>query len=704
MHEQPGNLGMNIHPAVSIQHGWPDDPILNILNDAVIMIDDAWRILRWNAAAERIYGWMATEVLGRSISDVIPTLHYLDGTTRAAAANYVITRGGWRGMVIQPHRDGHHRYIDAAIQRVMADDGHMMGMVAVNRDVTEQYAATAQATILARVTLALHTDTKPMTDALQTIVRAVAEQVGDGCVLRLRDGLHLVPSVLAHRDVACETMLHMLIHDYPQHLDRGLTAHVLQTAQPCFIPIWNADDRQTQIDAVAWPYSEQYAPHSCIIVPLMSQGRVIGTLSIVRDITPISYTPHDVTLLQEVAHRSTLVIEGCQLRESEQQARRDLETLYAASQAFMQNLRLPSIVEVLVTTLQSRFGGEPIGIFMFNDQDGLHEVGVSPPCHTIRLPRITDQILTTLLQTAQPYLHHDQASSFLRVPAAPAWTAFPILARGCCLGIVQILHGVQTAIRPGDLHFAQALIAHAAVAIDQAQLLADVHESEDQLQRLTHQLVTTQETERAALARELHDGVGQALTGLKLYLESTPLQPITVWRDRIHEATGQVIDILSQVRQLSLDIRPAALEDLGLMVSLQWLLQRVEQQTGVVSALHPYTPIPPLPHAIELALYRVIQEAVNNLVRYANVATAAIYFGVTTTGVSLLIQDHGRGFDVAQVCQMPRGIGLVGMRERIRMLGGTLTIESALGHGTSLTVDVPCRPRGEEVDHADRAG
>ena len=100
----------------------------------------------------------------------------------------------------------------------------------------------------------------------------------------------------------------------------------------------------------------------------------------------------------------------------------------------------------------------------------------------------------------------------------------------------------------------------------------------------------------------------------------------------------------------------------------------------------------------------MIQEAVNNLVRYANVATAAIYFGVTTTGVSLLIQDHGRGFDVAQVCQMPRGIGLVGMRERIRMLGGTLTIESALGHGTSLTVDVPCRPRGEEVDHADRAG
>jgi signal transduction histidine kinase len=187
------------------------------------------------------------------------------------------------------------------------------------------------------------------------------------------------------------------------------------------------------------------------------------------------------------------------------------------------------------------------------------------------------------------------------------------------------------------------------------------------------------DAERRNIARELHDEVGQTLTALKVRIEMND-------HDR---ARMLVADAIKQVSDLSLDLRPAMLDDLGLLPALLWLLERYSRETGIeVAFAHDgidrrFTP------DVETAAFRIVQEALSNVARHAGTKTARVQ--VSAPGGLLVVQviDEGSGFEAPAPNAPPRSSGLIGMRERAVALGGRIAIDSAPGRGTRLEAQLP---------------
>lgn len=241
----------------------------------------------------------------------------------------------------------------------------------------------------------------------------------------------------------------------------------------------------------------------------------------------------------------------------------------------------------------------------------------------------------------------------------------------------------------GDLELLQGLADEGATALEKARLYEQVRSSRERLQALSNRLVEVQEAERRHVARELHDEIGQSLTGLRLLLEMSQRLPIETVRTRLEEAQAQVDHLMEQVQDLSLDLRPTMLDDLGLLPALLWLIKRYTDQTGIgVSFEHSGLEGRASP-AVETAAYRIVQEAMTNAARYAGVAEASVRVWVRDGRLHLQVEDMGRGFEAEALMASGRASGLTGMRERASLAGGRLSIVSNPGAGTTIIAELP---------------
>ena len=205
--------------------------------------------------------------------------------------------------------------------------------------------------------------------------------------------------------------------------------------------------------------------------------------------------------------------------------------------------------------------------------------------------------------------------------------------------------------------------------------------------------IRLEEAERRRIARELHDQVGQILTGLALSLDSTARRG-PVGPEQLENARGLVNDLMGRVRALSLDLRPAVLDDLGLMPALQSLFERVERQTGVKVAFKQTGLEKRFDPEIETAAFRVVQEALTNVAKHSGAKAATVRAWADEESLSVQVEDAGKGFDPEAVIAATSS-GLAGMRERASLLGGELTVESTDGGGARLTAELPLGVRTE---------
>jgi signal transduction histidine kinase len=211
----------------------------------------------------------------------------------------------------------------------------------------------------------------------------------------------------------------------------------------------------------------------------------------------------------------------------------------------------------------------------------------------------------------------------------------------------------------------------------------------ERLQVLSHKLLDIQENERRAIARELHDEIGQALTGLKLSLEMADRLPQEPTGESLRGALSLANDLISRVRKLSLDLRPTALDDLGLLPALLWHFERYTKQTGVrVDFRHQGLEGRRFERDIETAACRIIQEALTNVARHAHTKLVEVRVWVDEVSLNLRVEDNGVGFD-AQALVGASSSGLLGMEERASILGGSLTIDTQPGRGTHLVAELP---------------
>jgi signal transduction histidine kinase len=239
------------------------------------------------------------------------------------------------------------------------------------------------------------------------------------------------------------------------------------------------------------------------------------------------------------------------------------------------------------------------------------------------------------------------------------------------------------------------LADHAAIAIQDARLSGQLSATGKRLRALSRRLVRVEEAERRHIARELHDEVGQALTGLKLSLEMSARLAGDALSARLGEAQALADELIGQVRRLSLDLRPAMLDDLGLLPALLWHIERYTARTGVALAFEHAGLDRRFPPDVETAAYRIVQEALTNVARHAGVREAALRIGAADETLRLVIQDHGTGFTAESALAGYATSGLAGMHERAVLLGGRLTVESAPGAGTCVTAELPLGAQGE---------
>jgi len=242
----------------------------------------------------------------------------------------------------------------------------------------------------------------------------------------------------------------------------------------------------------------------------------------------------------------------------------------------------------------------------------------------------------------------------------------------------------------GDLRLFSTLADQAVLAIKNARLYEQMRAGRDRLRTLSHRLVEVQETERRHIARELHDEVGQLLTGLKLVLEMSTRLPSDAVKASLGEAQALVSELMTRVRDLSLDLRPTMLDDLGLLPALLWHFERYTSQTSVrVAFSHTGLEGQRLAPEVETAAYRIVQEALTNVARHAGVSEVTVRLWADRDVLGVQVKDRGSGFDPEAALDGGTSSGLSGMHERVVFLGGQLTIESAPGAGARLMAEFP---------------
>lgn len=252
---------------------------------------------------------------------------------------------------------------------------------------------------------------------------------------------------------------------------------------------------------------------------------------------------------------------------------------------------------------------------------------------------------------------------------------------------------------PEDQALLQELADRAALTIQNARLFEQVQGAHERLQALSRRLLEVQETERRHIARELHDEVGQVLTGLEFLLEiKTPL-PAEEIQARLGKALRLADELATRLQELSLRLRPPMLDELGLLPTLAWHSKRYTDQTNIQVDFKYMGPERRLGADIETAVYRIVQEALTNVARHAQVGEVTVQVWVEPNSVRLQIEDAGVGFDLEAALAARTSSGLSGMYERAALLGGQLTVVSAPGAGAALIAEFPLGdPVGERSE------
>jgi signal transduction histidine kinase len=274
----------------------------------------------------------------------------------------------------------------------------------------------------------------------------------------------------------------------------------------------------------------------------------------------------------------------------------------------------------------------------------------------------------------------DVAQDETRAIGARTGLYVPLVAGGVPLGVIAVHDklGKDARFSDADLRLVEIFGARAAVAVSLSEQVA-----RDTVRRV----VDAQESERRRLALELHDETGQALTSILLGVSSIRAARTDEEAERAEaDVRALVVQALQDVRALAVELRPAALDDFGLGPAVERLAETFAQRSGIETVVHAKLEQRPSPE-IEITIYRVVQEALTNIVKHAGADHVSIVISNRDGGVAVTVDDDGRGFESEGV--RADALGLLGMRERLALVGGTLEVESSVDSGTTIAAQVP---------------
>jgi signal transduction histidine kinase len=419
--------------------------------------------------------------------------------------------------------------------------------------------------------------------------------------------------------------------------------------------------------------------------PIVLRGVAYGNLYLTEKEGGVDFDDDDEELITLLSAQAAVAIENARLYESATGWSRQLESLQEISSALVGELDLPRLLQLVVERLRELIDARIVAIAL-PVPDGLrveaiaadeahellHEVFPRESKAGAVLARGRSERVDAVLD--DPEVVQDVARRF----GAVTGLYVPLVTREGPIGIVfaHDRQGRDPRFTSADLRIAEHFGERAAVAVDLSRRI-----QRDSLRRV----IEGQELERRRLARELHDETGQALTSVLLGLKA--VERADDVPTALAELRELVVATLQDVRRLAVELRPKALDDFGLGVALERLVETFREATGISVEFESQLGEQRLPSEVETTLYRIVQESLTNVAKHAGARRVSILLVRRPGVVSALVEDDGHGF--TEEDEQRGGIGLSGMRERLALLDGRLTVESGRGTGTSLVAEVP---------------
>ena len=661
--------------------------IVQSTDNAIIVMNTEGEVIFWNRAAESCFGYTADEMIGQEVTRIVPERFreaHLEGVRRVAAAGQ-LTMHGSMFELIGLKKDGTEFPLDFSLAGWTAKS--KLFITAIIRDITERKQAEEERQKLARDRLLL------------------LESTGDGiyginlegrCTFINNAGAQMLgyrPDELMGRNI------HELIHhSFPDGSPYPSTEcpiyGAFQNGQSCHVDhevFWRKDGT---------PFPAAYSSF-----PVFEQNSITGAVVTFVDITERK------RLEEDRSRRAARLVKQQTALTALTQSR-----LFQSSE-LMPTLRHISAIAARTLNIERvsiwRFTGDRAWlqcIDLFELSHGRHSAGMalsgtSSPSYFAALassPIIAADDVHTDERT------RELSNSFLSPACINSMMDVPIYLFGSLEGVICHEHvGPIRHWTEDEQMFAVAMSNLVTLAYEQGERRRaeeQLQQSQEQLRNLTGRLESVQEEERIRISREVHDKLGQELTGVKLelaLLRDQLAQSCPAVLSRIETITKQVDGTMQSVRKIATELRPVVLDQLGLLPAIEWQAGDFQARTGITCTLNFYLRAVILPIERSTGVFRIFQEILTNVARHAQASHVDISVQEHKGHLLLRVCDNGRGITDEEVSGS-KSLGLLGMRERALLLGGETKIERNPDKGTTVKVRIPMDP--PEPDPGDGEG
>ena len=673
--------------------------LLENVNDAVIGSDENSMIRFWNQAAEKMFGWKAEEVVGRSGREILRS-EFID-TDRQTVLKILAEQGRWRGEAILYHKNGTRVIMEVSSITLRDANGMITGYVSVNRDIAERKLVeqelrknTVRTQALADMSRQLATVHLEYQSVLDATAQRTTELIGDACSIRLvsDDGQWLELASLYHPVPKTLALLREILGTHPLRTDRGSVAQIIQTGQPVLIPVLSPEQLKAIVPATSWSILEQISIHSLLTVPLRAQGGVLGTLTLVREQPNRPFTAEDQTFLQDLADRAALSIANSHLYTAMQQLNNELE------QRVMERTAALSQANTLLQTMLDHmpdhiYFKDSESRFIRNSRSQARALGLSDPAEAVGKSdfdffphaQLSYEKEQEIIRSGNPLV--DEEERVVWPDGQQTWvstTKVPLLDdTGQIIGTFGISRDI-TERKRGEVALQKAKL----------ELEAANKELESFSYSVSHDL-------RAPLRSV--DGYSQAL--MEDYGELLPVEGRNFLK-RIHSSAQRMADLiddlleLSRVTRAQLTVVPVDLTRLAENILTD--LQQTHPERNVRCSIAPNLTARGDPHLLQI----VLENLLNNAWKYSSrQEQAEIEFGSKHENEETIyfVRDNGAGFDMAYANKLfgafqrlhsgsefpGTGIGLATVQRIIHRHGGSIWAEAAVGQGAMFFFKLP---------------
>lgn len=638
--------------------------------DAVVVMDAHGVIREWPPQAERIFGWPRAEAVGRRLSDTIIPAHLRDAHERGLT-RYLGTGEGpvlnTRVEITALRRDGSEFPVELSIAPLSLEQG--IRFSAFVRDISERKRA--EESLKERARLATFT-----AEISQTL----------------------------NHDMATDEILHSCAEMAVHHLDlafaRIWTVEPGDLCENCFKAADCADRaRCLHLRASAGLSTNLHGEYRRVPLGTLKIGRIAqGTgVQFTNDILSDDRLPGKEWMRQNGLQSFAgfpLVIEGevygvmgvfARMPLSEA-TRRTLESVCNGIAATIARKQTVSKLELTQFTVDHAVDA----IYWVDPRAKILEVN-DAACAMVGYSK--DELCAMTVHDLNPDFPQESWPAFWSESRRRGTMTFETGHRSKDGRLIPVEITVNFLLYEGkELHcaFVRDITQRRKAEAERAALLGELQSANRALGHLSQQLMQVQETERQQLARDLHDEIGQGLTAVTINLQSISRQCTDPNHLTTFEDSLTIVNrIVQRIRDLCLDLRPSMLDDLGLIPALRWYVNRQAARAGWTVEFQGDEAMPPVPEPIQVACYRIAQEALTNVMRHAGARCVSVRVGRAAGRLELDIHDDGIGFDPGRLRAMEGGLGLMGMRERARHAGGEWTILSTPGHGTTVRARLP---------------